>query len=50
MQCEASGAAYAMYWKDTRGVAVVAGSYVNPAHTAQMLSNGNPRPSLRVRG
>ena len=23
MQCEASGAAYAMYWKDTRGVAVL---------------------------
>ena len=40
MQCEASGAAYAMYWKDTRGVAVVAGSYINPAHTAQMLING----------
>ena len=40
MQCEASGAAYAMYWKDTGGKAVVAGSYINPVHTAQMLANG----------
>jgi len=40
MQCEATNAAYAMYWKETAGVAVVAGRYVAPEHAAELRKTG----------
>jgi predicted membrane chloride channel (bestrophin family) len=40
MQSEATNAAYAMYWKETGGSAVVLGSYVSPKHTDELKQSG----------
>lgn len=40
MQCEAANAAYSIYWKNTGGKGTVAGSYVTPAHAAELKEKG----------
>jgi predicted membrane chloride channel (bestrophin family) len=40
MQCEATNAAYVLYWKDVGGQALVAGRYVAPGHAAELKEKG----------
>ena len=40
MQCDTSGAGYAMYWKESDGKATVEGSYVTEEHRAHLTSKG----------
>jgi len=40
MQCDISGAGYAIYWTDAGGELVVAGTYVTPARQAALLGQG----------
>ena len=40
MQCEATNAAYALYWKDVGGQALAAGRYVSPAHQQELKKLG----------
>jgi predicted membrane chloride channel (bestrophin family) len=40
MQCEATNAAYAMYWKEAGGSAVTLGSYISPKHRTELKAIG----------
>jgi predicted membrane chloride channel (bestrophin family) len=40
MQCEATNAAYALYWKDVGGQALVAGRYVTATHSQELKRMG----------
>ena len=44
MQTEATGAAYALYWKQTADAAVVLGSYVRRISTLTSSPNPSPNP------